>query len=246
MTTSAPIVDITITGRGGGITYLEDDHSIPFDWEFGMSPAVVLIWGPKRLEWDGQYPWASGRQASIYDVVGAEVVRQKVPGGAFEYDLDLGHLTILNETGARARGLYVDRGAAAAAALRLHTSVEARLADAESSDDDATIEAALVREIRRLSRPQDGLDRAMRLAAAHPTEAVRQALLWASYNATDCAPRCAEALLTLTDTTFDPLAPDARSMLARLGKHSSDADRSEAFAELSRRAGVVLDQSSQD
>src|SRR3954471_11897954 len=103
-----PTVDITITGRGGGITYLEDDHRIEFDWEFAMSPAVALIWGPKRAEWDAKYPWASGRQPAIYEFVGAEVVRQKASSGAFEYDLELGHLTILNETGARAKGLYVN------------------------------------------------------------------------------------------------------------------------------------------
>jgi hypothetical protein len=246
MTTSAPIVDITISGRGGGITYREGGHRIEFDWEFGMSPAVALVWGPKRVEWDGQYPWASGRQAAIYEVVGAEIVRQKAPGGAFEYDLELGHLTILNETGARARGLYVDKSAAAADALRRHTSVDARLAAAEATQDSATIETVLAREIRQLSQPRDGLDRAMRLAAAHPSEAIRQALLWASYNATECAPRCAEMLLTLTSPASGPLDRDAQSILARLGKHSSDFDRDEAFAELSRRVGMVLDQTERD
>jgi hypothetical protein len=246
MTPPAPIVDITISGRGGGIAYREGDHQIPFDWEFAMAPAVVLIWGPNRVEWDAQYPWATGRQSAIYDFVGAEVVRQKAADGAFEYDLDLGHLTILNETGARAKGLHVDKGVAAAAALRRHTSVDARLADAEATDDAATIDAVLAREIRRLSQPQDGLDRAMRLATAHPTDGIRQALLWASYNATECAPRCAEVLLTLTESASDPLDREAQSILARLGKHSSDIDRSAAFAELSRRVGMELDYNFQD
>lgn len=246
MTAPAPIVDITITGRGGGITYREGDHRIEFDWEFGMSPAVALVWGPKRAEWDGQYPWARGRQAAIYAIVGAEVVRQKVSDGAFEYDLDLGHLTILNETGARAKGLSAGKIAAAAEDLRLHTSLDARLAAVERSGDPATIEAVLVREIRHLYQPADGLDRAMRLAAAHPTEAIRQALLWASYNATDCAPRCAEVLLTLSNVTPVPLDRDMQGIVARLGRHSSDFERDEAFAELSRRVGMVLDQSAQD
>ena len=246
MTAASPAVDVTITGRGGGITYREGDHRVEFDWEFAMSPAVALIWGPKRAEWDVQCPWAKGRQSAIYDFVGAEVVRQKASGGAFEYDLELGQLTILNETGARARGLYVDRSAAAAAALRRHTSVDARLADAEATGDAATIEAALAREIRRLSRPEDGLDRALRLAASYSTEATRQALLWASYNATECAPRCAELLMALTGSTTAALDDGARSILARLGKHSSDFERNAAFADLSRRVGMVLDQSPAD
>jgi hypothetical protein len=246
MTASSPVVDISITGRGGGITYREGENRVEFDWEFAISPAVALIWGPKRVEWDAQFPWAKGRQSAIYDLVGAEVVRQKAADGAFEYDLELGHLTILSETGARAKGLYVDKSAAAAAAMRRHSSVDARLADAEATGDAATIVPALAREIRRLSRPEDGLDRALRLAVSHPTETTRQALLWASYNATDCAPRCAELLMTLTGDTTAPLDDDARSILARLGRHSSDFDRDAAFAELSRRVGMVLDQSPAD
>ena len=245
MTSPLPTVDITITGRGGGITYLEGEHHIEFDWEFAMAPAVVLIWGPKRADWDTAYPWAAGRQSAIYDVVGSEVVRQKVSDGAFEYDLELGHLTVLSERGARLRGVHVDKSAAAAEELRLHTSIDARLAAAEATGDAATIEDALAREIRKLSQPNDGLDRAMRLATAHSNESVRQALLWASYNATECAPRCAETLLRLTNSVSDPLDADVESLLQRLGKHSSYFERREAFDELSRRVGMVLDQSAQ-
>ena len=42
-----------------------------------------------------------------------------------------------------------------------------------------------------------GLARAMRLAERHPSDTVKRALLWASYNATECAPHCAALLLTL-------------------------------------------------
>ena len=244
--TTTPVVDIDISGRGGGMTYREGEHTVSFSWEFGMAPEIVLIWGPTRAGWDSQYPWAVGRQSAIYDFVGAEVVRQKVPDGAFESDLDQGFLTILNETGARARGLFVNKGEAAAKELRRHTSVDARIAAAEATNDAALIEAALAREIRRLSQRGDGLDRAMRLAEAHPTETIRQALLWASYNATECAPRCAQTLMMLTNALPTPLTPDVESILARLGRHSSDFDRRDAFAELSRRVGMTLDYSLQD
>jgi hypothetical protein len=213
-----------------------------------MAPAVVLAWGPTRAEWDARYAWAVGRQREVYEFVGAEVVRQKVSNGAFEYDLELGHLTILNETGARARGLYVNKAAAAAEELRLHVSVDARLAAAESRERSggATIEPDLAREIRRLSQPEDGLERALRLAAAHPTETIRQALLWASYNATVCAPACATLLLVLSGAATQPFTADVELMLGKLGKYTSDFDRSAAFAELSGRVGMVLDQSPQD
>ena len=253
MTDAAPrqpeaSVEITISGRGGGITYREGANTIPFDWEFGMSPALALVWGPTSAQWNARYPWASGRQSAVYDFVGAEVVKQKAPGGAFEYDLEQGHLTILNETGARARGLYVSAAAAAAKALELHNSAEARLAAVQETDaaNSPGFEATLAREIRHLYRPDDGLERAMALAAAHPTETIRQALLWASYNATLCAQRCARQLLVITGAATEPFDADLDAVLSKLGRYASHFEREAAFTELSRRVGMVLDQSSQE
>jgi hypothetical protein len=244
----APTVEITTSGRGGSYTYREGAHSIAFDMEFGMAPELALAWGPKRAEWDARYPWAIGRQAAIYAFVGAEVVRQKAPGGAAEFDLELGHLTILNETGARARGLYVSNAAAAAKALKEYSSADARLAGAEETlrTDPSAFETMLAREVRRLYLPEDGLERVLSLAASHPTEPIRQALLWASYNGTLCAQRCAGLLLVLTGAASEPFDSDVQLMLSKLGKHTSDFARDEGFADLCRRVGMVLDRSPQD
>ena len=244
-----PVVEVTITGRGGGITYREGDRRIEFDWEFAMAPVVALVWGPKCAGWDSRYPWAAGRQSAIYDFVGAEVVRQKASGGAHECDLELGELTILSPTSARARGFHIAEAAAAAEELRRHVSLDARLMAAEDmvrSERLPSLEPILAREIRRLSRPQDGLERALRLASDHPSETIRQALLWASYNATECAPPCAAQLLEMTGSATRPFDADVQQTLSRLGKHNSSFDRSDAFADLSKRVGMVLDQSVQD
>src|SRR5262245_17697429 len=72
-------VEIAQSGRGGSIAYREGANTVAFDWEFGASPAIALIFGPAAQTWDRHYPWAAGRQAEIYDVVGAEAVRQKAP-----------------------------------------------------------------------------------------------------------------------------------------------------------------------
>ena len=78
---SAPgTVEITQSGRGGSITYREGENTVAFDWEFGASPAIALIFGPTAQAWDRQYPWAAGRQAEIYDFVGAEAVRTPKDG----------------------------------------------------------------------------------------------------------------------------------------------------------------------
>ena len=88
-------VEITQSGRGGSIIYREGDDEIRFDWEFAMEPALALLWGPTQAQWDAQFPWAAGRQSTIYDFVGREVVRQKAPDRTFECDLDSGTLEIL-------------------------------------------------------------------------------------------------------------------------------------------------------
>ncbi|MGZ6036164.1 MAG: hypothetical protein ACXWLG_12010 [Myxococcaceae bacterium] len=72
-------------------------------------------------------------------------------------------------------------------ASRHHLSIDVRLAAAEAQHARGRLtdlEAILVRELRLLDRPTDGLARALRLAEANPTPAVRQALLWASWNQT--------------------------------------------------------------
>jgi hypothetical protein len=98
-----PVVEITTSGRGGSIRYREGDHTIVFDWEFAMDPALALVWGPQQAHWEKACPWASGRQQSIYEFVGAEVVRQQASGGAFEYDLERGELTIYGSNAGRGR-----------------------------------------------------------------------------------------------------------------------------------------------
>ena len=100
---SAAVVDITQEGRGGSITYRAAGHEIKFDWEFAMSPALALVWGPPRAQWTSRFPWAKDRQAAIFDFVGAEIVRQKSPGGGYEFDLDSGEMTILDANGERER-----------------------------------------------------------------------------------------------------------------------------------------------
>lgn len=306
-------VTITQTGRGGGIHYHEGRHSIPFDWEFGMSPALALIWGPKAAQWDAQFPWAAGRQAKVYDFVGAEVVRQKASGHHFSYDLDAGTMdileggapTIVRPAAAPPRkhseayerflesvipvwqsweenqhydvaalaGLDPEELPAAAAlltgrditwrevdalaaiklpaareavqaALTHHLSIDTRLAAAEAlhaADPGFDLETLLARQIRALNRPTEGLRRSLRLAASHPTPAIQQALLWSSYNCTDCAPACAELLLTLRGVVTPPLDAETKALLADLGYHNSSFTRSAAFETLCKRVGMQLD-----
>lgn len=93
------VVDIVTEGRGGAIVYREGDNHIDFGWEFAMPPSIALIFGPSARAWDRNMPWAAGRCAAIYNIVGAEVVRQKVQGGHYtlsiELDSDIGIIDVL-------------------------------------------------------------------------------------------------------------------------------------------------------
>ena len=90
-----PRVDISNGGRASSITYRAGIHTVSFDWEFALSPALAVITGPRASEWDRVCPWAAGRQAEIFDQVAQEVIRQKAPGHRHELDLAAGVITIL-------------------------------------------------------------------------------------------------------------------------------------------------------
>lgn len=299
-------VEITETGPGGSVLYVEDRLVVRFSWEFARSPALVLVFGPPARGWEG------ARQAEIYDFVAAEIVRQKAPGRAYEIDLKEGVITILDRATDRppapgsspalARFLAsippirdnwletesydltalaeldpaeraqivtllanrdatwrevealaaIDDPAARAAvdrALEHHLSIETRLSAAAAMHRQgrlADLDRFIARAIRQLSRPQDGLVRTLRLAATHPSETVRQALLWASWNCTDCAPRCAALLLALTGAAHEPFDDAVRAMLAKLGLHNNAYDRSAAFAALCTLVTMELDHGAVD
>ena len=90
-------VEITTSGRGGTISYREGRNLASFDWEFGGGDALAILIGPKSEHWDLQNPWATGRQAEIYEFVGAEVIRQQAPGYSADIDLANGFVTILKK-----------------------------------------------------------------------------------------------------------------------------------------------------
>jgi hypothetical protein len=275
-----PTVEISGAGRAGSITYREGLHTLQFDWEFALSPALVFINGPTTSEWERLGSWAAGRQEEIFEHVAGEVIRQKASGHSADIDLAAGTITILEgrrRGGSRIRRLdavgelarselddlidlilregpsgptvdalaQIDHPKAHAAveeASRHHLSVDVRLAAAEALRARGTLadlEPVLVRELKALNRRADGLDRALRLAAAHPTPAVKQALLWASWNHTECAADCAKLLITLT--AGPEAAPALAEVLARLGFHTSYFQRKAAFDALCQKVGMTLD-----
>jgi hypothetical protein len=134
--------------------------------------------------------------------------------------------------------------AALEAASRHHLSIDTRLAAAEvlhRRGRMADLDAFLARQIRNLDGPANGLRRALLLAERHPSEVVKQALLWASYNCTECAPHCASLLLSLTGVGKEPFDEKVQGMLRKLGLHNSSFDRKAAFEELCRRVNMDLD-----
>ena len=139
--------------------------------------------------------------------------------------------------------------AAIDAAIQDHLSIDTRLAAAEVMHKQGRLpdlDTFLARQIRQLSQPANGLQRALELAKLHPSEKVKQALLWASYNTTECAPHCAGLLLTLAGIAKEPFDDKLKSMLQKLDLHNSYFDRKAAFDELGRLVKMELDTSQSD
>jgi hypothetical protein len=320
----AATVEISESGSGGSIEYREGAHSVRFEWEFAMPPALALIFGTAAKLWDTQYPWAAGRQEEIYDFVGREVLSRRASDSVIHADLHSGVMTVLQPRGAdsmadealelprRARGAKhtpayrrfsatmraswetwpdgetydlaaipamkpgerrqivqklterdvtwrevevlaaIDTPAARSAveaALADHLSIDTRLAAAEAlyaRKRMPDLDAFLARQIRKLDRPANGLQRTLRLAARHPSATVKQALLWASYNCTESASHCAALLLSLSGIDEAALDAKALQMLQELGLHNSSFTRQAAFKELCRLVGLELDYEAAD
>jgi len=100
-----------------------------------------------------------------------------------------------------------------------HVSVELRVrgamwqAHAGRLQDLAEV---LARELKRLSRSADGETILLLLAGEYDSPTVRQALLWASWNRTECAPNCAAQLLYQSGAAADPLALEHREVVLGL------------------------------
>jgi hypothetical protein len=127
-------------------------------------------------------------------------------------------------------------------AARHHLSVDVRLAAAEALQARGALsdlEPVLVRELKVLNRRADGLARALRLAEAHPTPAVKQALLWASWNQTECASDCARVLLKLVGGAGAVAA--MADVVPGLDLHTSYFQRKAAFEALCQKVGMALD-----
>ena len=120
-------------------------------------------------------------------------------------------------------------------ALRDSESIDTRLAAGESLANlgklDEPLDAVLAREIRNLDA-DDGCTRALLMAEAHPTDAVKHALLEASHKRTESAMHCAGVLCYLTGVGKEAFDWDLRPLFLRLGPEEPEDDREAAFQEL--------------
>ncbi len=93
----------------------------------------------------------------------------------------------------------------------------------------------LAAEIRKLTRDGPGLTRALLMAEAHPTETIKQALLWASWNQTACSPFCAGLVCYLAGVSKEPFDFEQRDFFLEFNPHTNYFERKAAFDELLKR-----------
>lgn len=102
-------------------------------------------------------------------------------------------------------------------------------------------EKLLCTEIHRLNDRSDGVIKVLLEAEAMPTEKVKQALLWSSWNSTEHSMSCAARLLYLCGKAKDQLAWDHRQWLFDLKPNNSYFARKAAFDKLCSICEMVLD-----
>ncbi|MDB5325827.1 MAG: hypothetical protein JWM57_1396 [Phycisphaerales bacterium] len=109
--------------------------------------------------------------------------------------------------------------------------------------DQADYEARLCQSIRRLGTHDAITTRVLLYAQGLPTDAVKQALLWASWNRTDAAFHSAALLIYLCGKSEDQLSFEHRPLLFDLQPSNSSLTRQAAFEKLCRLTGLELDTS---
>jgi len=76
-------VEIDQSGRGGRISYIEDERPLNLDWEFATDGVDVFVPTPEQWDayWQGRDAgWAAGRRQEILERVADQVRLQKAAG----------------------------------------------------------------------------------------------------------------------------------------------------------------------
>ena len=90
-------VEIHQSGRGGRISYIEDERAPLFlDWEFALDGADVFV--PTPEQWDAYWQnrdagWAQGRRQEILERVAEEVRKQKAASSKVSIEDNWIHFT---------------------------------------------------------------------------------------------------------------------------------------------------------
>ena len=75
-------VEIDQSGRGGRVSYIENEQTISFDWEFAINGVDLFVPTPEQWDayWQSDAEWARGRRQEILERVAEEVRKQKAAG----------------------------------------------------------------------------------------------------------------------------------------------------------------------
>lgn len=79
-------VKIEQSGRAGRITAKIGGRVLPFEWEFGGTPVVAIIFVPSPDQWLAQDPWRGLNRSEILDALGREICRLKCRSCQYYFD----------------------------------------------------------------------------------------------------------------------------------------------------------------
>ncbi|HEX8339280.1 MAG TPA: hypothetical protein VF624_00075 [Tepidisphaeraceae bacterium] len=181
----------------------------------------------------------AGVQATWREIEALEVLRDHAAAHPEENGVEPAGHELTPRGGEAVR--QIDRATARAAASGER---DTRLAAAETLHRQGKLpemDKVIAREISdNMETVADGCVRALRLAEAFPTPAVKQALLYASNFRNETAMHCAALLCYLCGKAKEPFDWSMRPFFLKFHADSNSLTRGEAMAELQAMTGLTL------
>lgn len=83
------IINITQSGRGGIVQFIQGDKTLHFHWEFGGGETLALIFVPDEKTWEAQTGIPIERRTHTLQWTAEQVIHQKAQGHKYRIETDV-------------------------------------------------------------------------------------------------------------------------------------------------------------
>jgi hypothetical protein len=83
------VINITQSGRGGIVQFIQGDKTLHFHWEFGGGDTLALIFVPNEKTWEAQTGIPIERRTHTLQWIADQVIHQKAQGSKYRIEGDV-------------------------------------------------------------------------------------------------------------------------------------------------------------